>query len=60
MVDLPRADIQGFILRTYAMPLLRVLALKVEQPAAARRFLGELVAGAEEDASFARAVQLTT
>ena len=48
MTDLPHADIQGFILRTYAMPLLRVLALKVEQPPAARRFLGELVTGDSE------------
>jgi deferrochelatase/peroxidase EfeB len=58
MADLPRTDIQGFILRTYAMPLLRVLALKIEQPAAARRFLGQLVAG-EEGASPAGLPQLT-
>src|SRR5690348_10775117 len=43
MPDLPHSDIQGFILRTYAMPALRVFALKVVQPAAARRFLGALV-----------------
>jgi deferrochelatase/peroxidase EfeB len=49
IAGLPHADIQGFILRTYAMPLLRVLALKVEQPAAARRFLGELARGEEGD-----------
>ncbi|MGH8684631.1 MAG: hypothetical protein ACREUM_04690, partial [Nitrosospira sp.] len=45
MPDLPHADIQGFILRTYAMPLLRVFALKVAQPEAARQFLGELANG---------------
>lgn len=45
MPDLPHADIQGFILRTYAMPVLRVFALKVAQPKAARQFLGELVNG---------------
>lgn len=45
MPDLPHADIQGFILRTYAMPLLRVFALKVAQPEAARQFFGELVNG---------------
>jgi deferrochelatase/peroxidase EfeB len=43
MSDLPLADIQGFILRTYAMPILRVLTLKVTQPEAARQFLGTLV-----------------
>lgn len=47
MPNLPYADIQGLILRTYAMPTLRVFALKVEQPEAARRFLGELVNGGE-------------
>src|SRR4051794_4070759 len=41
--DLPHWDIQGFILRTYAMPALRVFALKVDQPQVARRFLGTLV-----------------
>ncbi len=43
MPDLLHSDIQGFILRTYAMPALRVFALKVDQPRAARRFLGTLV-----------------
>jgi deferrochelatase/peroxidase EfeB len=47
MPDLPLADIQGFILRTYAMPILRVFALKVATPQPARRFLGELVNGSE-------------
>ncbi|PTR17432.1 deferrochelatase/peroxidase EfeB [Nitrosospira sp. Nsp2] len=46
MPDLAHADIQGFILRTYAMPALRVFALKVVEPQAARHFLGELVKGA--------------
>jgi deferrochelatase/peroxidase EfeB len=43
--DLPFADIQGFILRTYAMPILRVFALSVEEQRAARQHLGELVNG---------------
>ena len=43
MPDLPHADIQGFILRTYAMPLLRVFALSVKEPRTARQFLGQLV-----------------
>lgn len=60
MDDLPRADIQGLILRTYAMPLLRVLALKVEQPAAARRFVGQLAADCEEDGSPGGLPQLAT
>ncbi|MDQ3186830.1 MAG: peroxidase [Pseudomonadota bacterium] len=45
MPDLPHADIQGFILRTYAMPALRVFALKIAEAEAARRFLGELING---------------
>lgn len=48
MSDLPHADIQGFILRTYAMPVLRVFALKITQVEAARRFLGKLVNGESE------------
>ena len=48
MSDLPHADIQGFILRTYAMPVLRILALKITQPEATRRFLGSLVNGESE------------
>ncbi|KIO49155.1 hypothetical protein [Nitrosospira sp. NpAV] len=59
MADLPHADIQGFILRTYAMPVLRVFALKVEQPGAARRFLGKLVSG-ESDLQLATAIDWTT
>lgn len=49
MADLARDDIQGFILRTYAMPALRVFTLKVVQPEAARQFLGELVKGGSND-----------
>jgi deferrochelatase/peroxidase EfeB len=60
MTDLPRADIQGFILRTYAMPLLRVLALKVEQPAMARRFLDKLVAASEKSNGPGELPQLAT
>ena len=47
MPDLPYEDIQGFILRTYAMPILRVIALKVARAEPARRFLGGLVNGTE-------------
>lgn len=60
MTDLPRADIQGFILRTYAMPLLRVLALKVEQSAAARRFLGKLAMAREGGNGSGELPQLAT
>jgi deferrochelatase/peroxidase EfeB len=60
MDDLPPADIQGLILRTYAMPLLRVLALKIEQPVAARRFLAQLAAGGEEDDNLGGLPQLAT
>ncbi len=47
MPDLPHTDIQGLILRTYAMPVLRVVALKVAEPQAARQFLGKLVNGGD-------------
>jgi deferrochelatase/peroxidase EfeB len=60
MANLPRADIQGFILRTYAMPLLRVLALNVRHPAATRQFLGQLVAGGEVDGGSGGLPQLAT
>ncbi len=36
-------DVQGFIMRSYAMPSLRMLVLRVARPDAARRFLGTLV-----------------
>jgi Dyp-type peroxidase family len=39
------ADIQGFIMRTYAMPALRVFVLKIEQPEQAGVFLAALVSG---------------
>ena len=43
------ADIQGFVLRAYAMPMLRQFLLAVEEPAQARRQLGRLVSGDESD-----------
>lgn len=47
MPDLPHADVQGLVLRTYAMPALRVIALKVEKSGSARQFLGKLVQGGD-------------
>ena len=44
------ADIQGFILRGYRMPMVRHFLLTVGAPAAARRLLGRLVSGDESDA----------
>ena len=44
------ADIQGFILRGYRMPMLRHFLLEVENPAQARKQLGRLVSGDESDA----------
>jgi deferrochelatase/peroxidase EfeB len=44
------ADIQGFILRGYRMPIVRHFLLTVENPAQARRQLGRLVSGDESDA----------
>jgi deferrochelatase/peroxidase EfeB len=41
-VELDWADIQGLILRGYNMAALRLLVLRVERPAPARRFLGAL------------------
>lgn len=49
MPALVHDDIQGFILHTYAMPALRVFALTILQPPAARQFLGELVKGGSND-----------
>ena len=57
MPDLPHADIQGFILRTYAMPILRVFALTIREPRAARQSLGELV---KDNAQGMDAPQLAT
>lgn len=44
------ADIQGFILRGYRMPLVRHSLLTVGHPAEARKLLGRLVSGDESDA----------
>ena len=44
------ADIQGFVLRGYAMPMLRHFLLTVGDPGHARRQLGRLVNGDESDA----------
>ena len=43
------ADIQGFVLRGYMMPMVRHFLLTVRAPAAARRQLGRLVSGDESD-----------
>ena len=44
------ADIQGFVLRAYRMPMVRHFLLTVGMPAEARRLLGRLVSGDESDA----------
>jgi deferrochelatase/peroxidase EfeB len=44
------ADIQGFILRGYRMPMVRHFLLTVGVPAKARELLGRLVSGDEADA----------
>ena len=44
------ADIQGFILRGYRMPMARHFLLRVGAPAQARKQLGRLVSGDESDA----------
>src|SRR5450432_78883 len=44
------ADIQGFILRGYRMPIVRHFLLTVGVPAAARKLLGRFVSGDESDA----------
>ena len=43
------ADIQGFVLRAYMMPMVRHFLLTVGTPAQARRQLGRLVSGDESD-----------
>jgi deferrochelatase/peroxidase EfeB len=43
------ADIQGFILRGYRMPMVRHFLLAVNDPAAARKLLGRFVSGDEAD-----------
>jgi hypothetical protein len=44
------ADIQGFILRGYRMPMVRHFLLTVRVPAEARKLLWRLVSGDESDA----------
>jgi deferrochelatase/peroxidase EfeB len=44
------ADIQGFILRGYRMPMVRHFLLTVGVPAEARKLLGRFVSGDESDA----------
>ena len=48
--SLPLADIQGFILRGYRMPMVRHFLLSVGVPAEARKLLGRFVSGDESDA----------
>ena len=43
------ADIQGFIVRGYRMPMVRHFLLSVTDPAAARKMLGRLVSGDEKE-----------
>ena len=45
MPDLALDDVQGFIVRTYAMPALRVFALRIDHAAGAGQLLGALVGG---------------
>jgi deferrochelatase/peroxidase EfeB len=44
------ADIQGFVVRGYRMPMVRHFLLTVGNPASARKLLGRLVSGDESDA----------
>ena len=55
MRGLQLADIQGFVLRRYLMPVQRNFLLKVTNPAAARSVFGRMVSGNEADA-----LQVTT
>ena len=50
MADLPLDRIQGFIMRTYAMPALRVFVLAVEHARAAGNAVATLVAGSSSRA----------
>src|SRR3979411_2293888 len=43
------SDIQGFILRSYRMPIVRHFLLSVGVPTVARKLLGRLVSGNESD-----------
>src|SRR5688500_5391205 len=45
MTNLALDDIQGFVMRTYAMPALRTFVLTVSDPAAASTFLRSMVSG---------------
>jgi deferrochelatase/peroxidase EfeB len=47
--ELNLADIQGFILRGYRMPMVRHLLLEVGDPGEARKLLGRFVSGDESD-----------
>lgn len=53
-------DIQGFILRTYAMPALRTFVLAVENVQAARQFLGSLASGNSDTPQLATATDWST
>ncbi len=59
MAELTLDDIQGFILRTYAMPALRVITLGVADAQGARRFLGALVSGDSSGPQLATATDWT-
>jgi len=50
MGTLDLADIQGFILRGYSMPIVRHFLLTVGVPTEARKLLGRLASGDESDA----------
>src|SRR5687768_7532460 len=60
MTELPLDDIQGFVLRGYTMPALRLLVLRVNDAARARRFLGALAGGDAAGGPQPPGVQLTT
>ncbi|MQA30191.1 MAG: peroxidase [Luteitalea sp.] len=45
MAEVPLHDVQGFVMRTYAMPALRVFVLEVMSPEPAARFLSSIVSG---------------
>ena len=47
--SLDLADIQGFIVRGYRMPMVRHFLLTIGDPAAARKLLGRLASGDESD-----------
>jgi deferrochelatase/peroxidase EfeB len=48
--SLKLADIQGFVVRGYRMPMVRHFLLTVGNPATARKLLGRFVSGDESDA----------